>query len=31
MNTVGDIAKSGTNVTGGLSSLGSVATQFLNK
>lgn len=31
MEAVGDIAKSGTNVTGGLSSLGSVATQFLTK
>lgn len=31
MDTVGNITKSGTNLTGGLSSLGSVATQFLNK
>ena len=31
MSTVGDITKSGTNVTGGLSSLGSIATQYLNK
>ena len=31
MNTVGEITKSGTNLTGGLSSLGSVATQYLNK
>lgn len=31
MNTVGSITKSGTNVSSGLSSLGSVATQFLNK
>jgi len=31
MNTVGSITKGGTNVSGGLSSLGSVATQFLNK
>lgn len=31
METVGNITKSGTNLTGGLSSLGSVATQFLNK
>lgn len=31
MDTVGSITKSGTNVSGGLSSLGSVATQFLNK
>ena len=31
MGAVGDIAKSGTSVTGGLSSLGSVATQFLAK
>ena len=31
MNTVGSITKGGTNVSSGLSSLGSVATQFLNK
>lgn len=31
MDTVGNITKSGTNLTGGLSSLGSIATQFLNK
>lgn len=31
MNTVGNITKSGTNLTGGLSSLGAVATQYLNK
>lgn len=31
MDTVGNITKGGTNLTGGLSSLGSVATQFLNK
>lgn len=31
MDTVGNITKNGTNLTGGLSSLGSVATQFLNK
>jgi len=31
MSAVGEMAKSGTNVTGGLSSLGAVATQFLTK
>ncbi|MBR4475637.1 MAG: hypothetical protein IKP05_03065 [Alphaproteobacteria bacterium] len=31
MDTVGGITKGGTNVSSGLSSLGSVATQFLNK
>ena len=31
MDTVGNITKSGTNLTGGLSSLGSIATQYLNK
>ena len=31
MNTVGSMTKSGADLTGGLSSLGSVATQFLSK
>jgi len=31
MEAVGNLSKSGTNVTGGLSSLGSVATSILNK
>lgn len=31
MDSVGNITKGGTDLTGGLSSLGSVATQFLNK
>ena len=31
MDTVGTITKGGTNLSGGLSSLGSIATQYLNK
>ena len=31
MDTVGNITKSGTNLTGGLSSLGTITTQFLSK
>lgn len=31
MDTVGNITKSGTNLTGGLSSLGAMATQFMSK
>ena len=31
MDTVGNITKSGTSLTGGLSSLGAITTQFMSK